>query len=873
VVAKPGIDLKANFLAYMKQNDVSEAEVKESVLKAGYWNPSSYSQVKIWLDEELPKLKAAHQFDADQEQWIVDLQARIKETEDKPDLSQAHINAKLAAFHKKYSPDDKRKIQKFEARGHCHGHGVAEALSVNETHQLGGKFVALEDREQFVVEELDHVYQTLSTWDEVSRVKPKVVSDISKFSMTLFQAQHCRSELGVYQNDVYLRYGFKEAFKVVVPFTLECLELVVKEVLLSGKLLIGNKNSVEFVRLSANTHVTRIDKFTDSTGEKKFTFAESNNLNGRVPDLKTDADLLTALVFAGHQFKKTTNYLEVEIYSKQPVYQYISTSELLKKVDLSQLGKSHRTSLLIGAIEANCVESFDFWASKGVDLDFISQRSYTLLHGAASRGRAEMVRKLYALGFKDVNAVTATSKRAALHFAARFGFAKTVEALLEHKDIQVNPQKAADDKREFPGWTPCAFAVRYGHLETVRLFLKAQVEVNASATADDKALLHLAVEHNHPKIVDLLLESKADVFALTIKGKFAFELTVGEVRKKLLSEMLARPESENISNSIKQLFFLAAASAGEVEAVRVLLAQGVDANLLDSENRSALSRAVAGGHIVTTRILLEAKANPNVGSGDNPLLEVIHPQQNIELLNLLLQYGADPEAKGIIVTPLKRANNLYEVQPDEMHRKIRDILVCATIVKRFKENNHRAALDLLTHYQPDINTRLPLRHTLLTWAAEAGDLMAMALILAHRPEVNAKGPGWNTALHIAARAGNLPMVQLLMRNNANPLQLTEDWDNAMDVAANDAVRKELALPVMRTRIERYRSISMGEERSFWKSKKPRRLTAATALLKVIDEEEDQKSLDKFKKKFEKNKELTELGRMHEECRRYGLLGR
>lgn len=84
------------------------------------------------------------------------------------------------------------------------------------------------------------------------------------------------------------------------------------------------------------------------------------------------------------------------------------------------------------------------------------------------------------------------------------------------------------------------------------------------------------------------------------------------------------------------------------DIVKCLLKHGADPNRPDNHNRSALEIAVNQEDLVTTRLLLEAGAKPNIRPGcfppQLPLLTAVK-RENPELVQLLLEFGADPQIK------------------------------------------------------------------------------------------------------------------------------------------------------------------------------------------------------------------------------------
>lgn len=82
--------------------------------------------------------------------------------------------------------------------------------------------------------------------------------------------------------------------------------------------------------------------------------------------------------------------------------------------------------------------------------------------------------------------------------------------------------------------------------------------------------------------------------------------------------------------------------------VREMLAVGADVNQRNYEGRTPLHCAVTVGSEGLTRLLLEAKANPNIpdNKGNSALHTAIVWESDKRMLNLLLHFGADKDFPG-----------------------------------------------------------------------------------------------------------------------------------------------------------------------------------------------------------------------------------
>jgi hypothetical protein len=91
-----------------------------------------------------------------------------------------------------------------------------------------------------------------------------------------------------------------------------------------------------------------------------------------------------------------------------------------------------------------------------------------------------------------------------------------------------------------------------------------------------------------------------------------------------------------------------AASRGEVETVRSLLAQGARVNATSADGRTALIAAVQEGHIDVVQSLIDAGANLNAATrGTGTALEVAERKGNGRIAALLLASGARSSGESV----------------------------------------------------------------------------------------------------------------------------------------------------------------------------------------------------------------------------------
>ena len=157
------------------------------------------------------------------------------------------------------------------------------------------------------------------------------------------------------------------------------------------------------------------------------------------------------------------------------------------------------------------------------------------------------------------------------------------------------------------GETPLMTCAKTGNADAVRMLIEYGAAVNVKEPSQNQTALMWAAAERHPDMVKALVESHADLKAHSKQG-------------------------------FTPLHF--AARVGDLESVKLLLAAGVDVNLLTQSSEPEGPRS--GG-----------------GSGYTPLL-VAAMRAQVETALYLLDHGADPNISASGMTPLHWASTSWE---------------------------------------------------------------------------------------------------------------------------------------------------------------------------------------------------------------------
>jgi ankyrin repeat protein len=263
------------------------------------------------------------------------------------------------------------------------------------------------------------------------------------------------------------------------------------------------------------------------------------------------------------------------------------------------------------------------------------------------------------------------------------------------------------------GVTPLMTCAKSGAVDAVGILIEYGAAVNAKEPAQNQTALMWAAAEHHPDVVKALIDAHADLKANTKPGFTAIHF---------------------------------AAREGDLESVKVLLAAGVDVNILTQAEGQANR---------VTSFLGISKA---VGAlGYTPLLVAV-VRGRVELALYLLDHGADPNNAAAGFTPLHWTSSQWE---------------------SFTANPVYGFDDPMAGI-PDRQAKLRLVKVLLAHGANVNARMTKPQPQFAGGYLDATGA---TPLLLAASANDLEMMRILLAAGADPKILTASNASAIMAAA------------------------------------------------------------------------------------------
>ncbi|MCS3635900.1 ankyrin repeat protein [Salinibacter ruber] len=227
---------------------------------------------------------------------------------------------------------------------------------------------------------------------------------------------------------------------------------------------------------------------------------------------------------------------------------------------------------------------------------------------------------------------------AALVDNARDGDADRVRDLLGRgvdPNATFDAQSEADAPPVTGKITALIFASWAGHTEIAEALLEAGAEPGLGSL-NGKTPLAAAAGKGHSGIVEALLEAGADLSASTERVGPPLGFAVHGGDRKSIELLLGAGADPNCRVTDQNYTLLSyTAVEDEPQLTELLLEEGADPDLVDSDGLTALAYTALSGAANVAQRLLDAGADPTISPGHRSLPELARDKGNPEVADLL----------------------------------------------------------------------------------------------------------------------------------------------------------------------------------------------------------------------------------------------
>lgn len=266
------------------------------------------------------------------------------------------------------------------------------------------------------------------------------------------------------------------------------------------------------------------------------------------------------------------------------------------------------------------------------------------------------------------------------------------------------------------------------------------------------SLLYLACLNKHPEVIKKLIEKGADINALDGSGVSLLHYFTSKGDLEAVKMLLAHGANANIidmKSGISPL--LLALEKGHFDIALMFIEKDVNIKVIDeTSGQTPLHLAAENGRLDVVLALLEKGANINVGN-----------DSNFTPLHMAAQNGH----VGIVSACIKHGANI----------KVVDSFLGQTPLHLAVENGHANVVRVLLQNGADINAADKTGKTPLHIAVAQGRLDLVQKLMTQGADINAADKNGRTPLHLAAEKGHLNILTALLQRAAEFPRYNPIW--------------------------------------------------------------------------------------------------
>ncbi|CAG8267859.1 unnamed protein product [Penicillium salamii] len=339
------------------------------------------------------------------------------------------------------------------------------------------------------------------------------------------------------------------------------------------------------------------------------------------------------------------------------------------------------------------------------------------------------------------------------------------------------------DLKDYMNRTPLSWASKNGRVGIVKLLL----QIGDDCDQQDgfrQTPLSLASLNGHTTVVRLLIEKGVDLNAIDGTGVKPLEEALYNNHAATAELLLNEGAHFNITATVRngQTALQRALKNNHAASAKLLIDKGayLDIDAIDENGRTPLRRALENNHVAVAKLLIDKGARFDFDAIDNEGRTLLHLALSWELVQLLIDNGADPNAidkdgwTPLHLTSLRGYKAISELlidrgaDPNAIDKEGRTPLHFAS------SHGPWEVVQLLIHQGADPNAIDKKGRTPLHLASLKPSEATSELLIDKGADIDAIDNEGRTPLHLALSHRYWEVVQLLIRKGADPNAIDKD---------------------------------------------------------------------------------------------------
>ena len=461
-------------------------------------------------------------------------------------------------------------------------------------------------------------------------------------------------------------------------------------------------------------------------------------------------------------------------YVNSPVYDY-SVLYLQNRIDeiysyiksenyCSNQKYIYSYTLLNIAAELDNSEVIEILLTKGDSIDASGASGMTALMSAAQRCCLDAIKTLINHGAKvnvkaNDNQDNIHSGKSALHFAAENGCLISAKYLIEHG---ANINELTNDK-----WSPIMLAAESGNSKLVKFFVYMNADLSLKNEGNETVLEIVKRLHN------------IELAKFLINPQFSLSDYINFSLQEKVEEYISSSRNLNLPDENNWYPIHYVVVNGDVKMVKLLLDQGVKADVLNDEGYTPLMIAAYNNFTNIVKLLVYNNANQMLKNTEGKTALEIAIERNSNESSQFLQ---NP-----FITPMDLLDLGYtEAVKEIIKEKDLDLDKLyddgTTLLQSAAFFGQKELVEEIIEKGADVNIVSKIGATAISYAIDKGYIDIVNILIDKSNLELSTVDGW-CPIHFAARKGDVKMVKLLLDHGVKTDVLTDKGFTPLMIAA------------------------------------------------------------------------------------------
>lgn len=339
-----------------------------------------------------------------------------------------------------------------------------------------------------------------------------------------------------------------------------------------------------------------------------------------------------------------------------------------------------------------------------------------------------------------------------LHFAARFGNLKVLEAL--RKNHFANGEKVGGQPKDpltNDDWTPLHVSARFEQKEAVSYLLSASADKEAK-DAQGHTALHVASRHGLVDITRHLLNHRLEVDAKTSDGESPGHLALKHGHMRTLEVLLNSGLNIEARDNNGETLLHYSARTDDSQAIELLCQRGAHLQAKNNKGWCALHIAADKGNLDAIRCLISSGCDIDVRDNEGgSWLFLLHKTHYNDVTKFLVAANTrtDAHAEGPRMV-LKDSSLIYTQEPEEPAKN-------HSCERHFNMIKFVSEIAAGSHFDATSKESQDLLH----YACEYGHTELISFLVHQGTDLYARDVDGLNAMSIAAKHGDVGVIRLL----------------------------------------------------------------------------------------------------------------